>query len=94
VDWLKIGFSNGVLVKDSESGRVPAGRGFIAIPTWMWVSPWGCILGLISALGSVFVFQQWMGFGELCIMETKMVVGDEGCGGFLTKMVLVNHNIL
>jgi hypothetical protein len=61
---------------------------------WMWVSPWGCILGLISALGSVFVFQQWMGFGELCIMEMKMVVGDEGCGGFLTKMVVVNHNIL
>ncbi len=66
-------------------------EGFVA---WMWISLWSCILGLISALGSVFIFQQWMGFGGLCIMEKKMVVGDKGCSGFLTKMVAVNHNIL
>ena len=54
----------------------------------------GLYFGVDFGVGSVLVFQQWMGFGELCIMETKMVVGDEGCGGFLTKMVVVNHNIL
>ena len=54
----------------------------------------GLYFGVDFGVGLVLVFQQWMGFGELCIMETKMVVGDEGCGGFLTKMVVVNHNIL
>ena len=54
----------------------------------------GLYFGVDFGVGLVLVFQQWMGFGELCSMGTKMVVGDEGCGGFLTKMVVVNHNIL